>query len=157
MADLRLTHTFHGISLTLPEGSEDRSIYRFTLPHTKKRSPQLVRHAAEPAFQENLVLGLQPVAPDTTLAELFVQPNRASLQQTPSFRVLAWGVLEQAAESLAWQDVCFTGPNQMQVFQRQLARLASPTMAAVLVLTSAHKDLDALARTLGLPTCVREA
>lgn len=145
--------TCHGVELQLPEGSDDHSVFRFLLPRSKVTSkPDMLagRGATEPDFHPNLLVTRHKLAPDTSLQQLLAQACAQLQQQDPSFKILGEGEGAHGGRPLSWQDTSFSGPQSMQIYQRQIAVKVADDLVTMLTLTSNRKDLRQHSASVGM-------
>lgn len=142
----------YGVSLALPAGWENHTVYQFAAPEEVVDETARLRSKTRPKtpFRANLVATSHQVPPQIPLAQIFTGPNSAAREQNPSHQIVATGVGRHGDRDVVWQDVAFFEPAiKLQIFQRQVGTKLADDRLLVLTLTTDQK-LDELCAELGL-------
>ena len=149
----------HGVSVPLPAGWENHTVYQFAAPEELIDETARLRSKTKPKtpFRANLVATRHRVPPQIPLAQIFTGPNTGAREQNPSHQVVATGVGRCLDRDVVWQDVAFFEPAvKLQIFQRQVGTKLADDQLLVLTLTTDQK-LEELCGELGLVVAPADA
>lgn len=146
---------YHGIRApSLPPSWEDHTVHKYAGPAEQELNvPPLMQGAKppRPPFRSNLVVTKHRLPEPLPLETVFEGPNHANRQQLETYKVLRSGVGDFHGQQAAWQDVQFFEPAaRLEVYQRQIGCLSSPTELVVFTLTSSQDRLEDLGDELDL-------
>ncbi|MBI5510851.1 MAG: hypothetical protein HY903_18990 [Deltaproteobacteria bacterium] len=146
-----MTRHLHGLELSVPEGAQDESLFRFVLVSETTPVPELAHtKKTAPVVRPSLVVARRAAVPGPFDSSIFEADNRAMVHRDRTFRVLASGTSTCHGRELVWQDVTLTGPGGLQIFQRHFVAAAVDGHQAVVTITTGTRDLDGLAARIGL-------
>lgn len=143
----------HGVATILPTGWEDFTIYKFAAPEgTGLDLPGVMKGAAKPKprFRSNIVVTKHRVPQLVPLEAIFDGPNKLSMEQNPSFKILQAGQGSYSRQPAAWQDLEFFDQGvQLRILQRQIAVKTSAEMLVMFTLTTSEEKIDTLSKEIG--------
>ncbi len=148
-----MTRSFHGLDIDIPGDANDESMYRFVLADDALAlSAPLLSKATnrDPKVRTSVVISRIPAGAKPANESAFEESNQQATRRDPGFRVLGTGRFERDGRELAWQDVTLSGPNGLQIFQRQVMSAPADGHHVLIAITSGKRDLEQYAVKLGL-------